>query len=201
MAIIVFMYRQLQFQKQLILLSIRHILNLHSWQKSKNQKLLQWKLKHRRRRQYLPSFRRNQPPRNQGNIEEVDIRARTGLEREEFEDVWDHVKDQIEQPRESTTNRIISTSLSPRFRLLLVLHWLREYPHYKTLEEIYQISIPQISREITHIIPILRAHFPSTIEWPQVWRTVHCCGGMNISGAIDCTSHFRNRVHPFSGDW
>lgn len=147
-----------------------------------------------------PRFPRHQPPRDQGDIDTIDLFRRTGLEREEFDHIFELTENSLVKPRNYRSSRITKTSLSPRFRLLLALQFLRHYPKYSELAEFFHISASQVSREIHHILPKIRAHF-TNIEWPPVWRPISCLGGWPVSGAIDCSSHFRNRVHPHQGDW
>ena len=52
----------------------------------------------------------------------------------------------------------------------------------------------KVSREINHIVPVIYSFVQShtTISWPSHFTT----GFEDCVGAIDCSSHFRNRVHP-----
>lgn len=202
---------EISFQQQ-IAACFNRIFSLHSTHKNRNPKTTKFlsKLKKRTPRRYLPRHRRHQPPRQQGDILSVDIRAKTGLDPDEFESLFEQLRFQISSPRRVSSlnrpspalvRRETPTSLSPRFRLLLVLEWLREYSHYKVLSETYGISVAQVSREISHILPKLYTNTPHTISWPPVWRPYQCLGSFQITGAIDCTCHFRNRVHPYQSDW
>jgi len=78
----------------------------------------------------------------------------------------------------------------------MVLHWMRENLKFKLIREIYGVSDSFISRTIHHVMPILAAAM-QFISWPK--QFVPLWNG--ISGAIDCTSHFRWRVHPRQADW
>lgn len=55
------------------------------------------------------------------------------------------------------------------------------------------IFISTVSRYILDLLPILVTSLDE-INWPQDWNNENTDHG--ISAAIDCTSHFRNRVHP-----
>lgn len=144
---------------------------------------------------------RTQPPREQGDFRSVNVFQTTGLFEDQFEEIFRQVQHLIMQPRVGThSTRVTKTSLSPRFRLLLVLEFLRHYPRYFVLAKLYNISVSQVGREIYHIIPKLCANI-HYISWPLVWRPHTCLGDWRISAAIDCTSHFRNRVHPRQADW
>lgn len=142
--------------------------------------------------------KRWQPARKTGRILTVDIYARTGLFEDEFENLFQSVKEKISQRRlGGPTMRVTPTTLTPRFRLLLVLHWLRHYLRYSTLGELYGISQSQVSREIHHILPKIYVTLRE-IEWPSRWMQ-HPFEG--VVGAIDCTAHFRWRVHPKQADY
>jgi hypothetical protein len=75
-------------------------------------------------------------------------------------------------------------------RLLLVLHWLRSYLKYADLAEMYEVSVQLVHRDILHIVPILAAHLDE-IHWPSPPPAPH--GFESVRGAIDCTSHYRQR--------
>ena len=111
------------------------------------------------------------------------------------------MKDRIQLPRNHNTTTVVrtcTTALSLCFRLLLVLHFLRKHLQYGTLSILYKISKPTVSREITHMLPKVCLvldfiHLPR-----QITPHPHFEG---VTAAIDCTSHFRNRVHPKQADW
>lgn len=141
--------------------------------------------------------KRKHPKRNQGDILAVDIYERTGLFEDQFEDLFQSVKDVIQQPRSILGKRKTRTSLTPRFQLLLILHYLRRHLHYSTLQIIYGISKAMVSREIWHIIPKLYLKLDN-IQLPTQWIPHQFEG---VSAAMDCASHFRMRVHPKQADW
>lgn len=92
------------------------------------------------------------------------------------------------------------TVLPPRFRLLMVLHWLRTNTRLKELGSLYGVSSGTVSREIKHILPKLyvRLHSLNLIHWPEQW-TIHPFE--SVVAAIDCTTHYRCRVHPRQADY
>jgi len=125
---------------------------------------------------------RQQPPRNQLDISTINIFDRTGVFEDDFEWIYQQIKDEIVQPRTTyQSERRTATSLSPRARLLLILHWLRHYPRYTIL----------------HILPILYTTLKG-IAWPQEW---FASGAFGTHGSVDCTSHYRWRVHPRQSDY
>jgi hypothetical protein len=141
-------------------------------------------------------FKHPQIKRNSGNILGVDIHGITGIFEDDFEHLFQQIQWRLVQPR-IVGHRITSCTLVPRVCLLLVLQWLREYPKYKLLARTYHISSSQVSREIHHILPILYSHLDE-VKFPQQWSSNVWEG---VSAIIDCTSHFRNRVHPRQGDY
>lgn len=156
------------------------------------------KLRERKRRGLIK--RTKQPARNQGDVSQFDMYETTGIFEDTFEDIFDMVRYEISRPREHTTlsiNKSTATGLNLRTRLHMVLHWLRHYPRYATLKLIYHISPSQISRDINHIIPILysKLHY---INWPTKYIQR---GKFGTSGTVDCTSHYRWRVHPRQSDY
>lgn len=128
----------------------------------------------------------------------VDIYERTGLFEDQFEALFDKVRDallfQPKTGRQRQRLTVCRSALSPRSRLLLVLHWLRDYHKYRTLRDYYNISPTTIGREIAFLLPKLYCALDE-ISWP-------CQIESNTAfGSIDCTSHFRYRVHPRQADY
>jgi len=90
----------------------------------------------KRKRREITYTKRKQPCRNQGDILQVDIYERTGLFEDRFEELYQTLKEDIEKPRGRLAKQNKITSLCTRFRLLLVLHFLRRHLCYSTLKEI-----------------------------------------------------------------
>jgi len=141
--------------------------------------------------------------RNRGVL--ANIRETTGIYEDDFEEIFRATRHKIVKPRGKYTHREsirkeVSTSLRPRCRLLLFLQYLRERPGYRLLGERWSISRTQVSRELRHLLPILYCHLTSRniIIFPPLMTpsTFH-----QVVGAIDCSSHFRNRVHPRQADY
>eukprot|EP01117_Protostelium_nocturnum_P000312 TRINITY_DN1037_c0_g1_i1.p1 TRINITY_DN1037_c0_g1~~TRINITY_DN1037_c0_g1_i1.p1 ORF type:complete len:182 (-),score=1.92 TRINITY_DN1037_c0_g1_i1:99-644(-) len=108
--------------------------------------------------------------------------------------------------------RLLFPKLTARSRLALVLEFLRRHPPQSLLAQRYGISQSTVSRELHHSIPILYIYC-RFINWPERPITESWCNAIgnenlfdflnffefflfSILGAIDCTSHFRCRVHP-----
>jgi hypothetical protein len=94
---------------------------------------------------------------------------------------------------EYSEHKIVNSMTIPSM-VYLCLYWLKEYPSYSTIGKIFRISKPTASRIIHNLLPLL-ASKASDIIWPNS-PNIHSFEG--VSGAIDCTSHFRNRIHPGS---
>ena len=122
----------------------------------------------------------------------------TGLFYEQFEELLTAVGPSLKLPcAVSSPRRIVSASLAPATRLLLLLCYFREAGTFRRLVNIFHVSKAFISRDIAHILPKLHCVLDS-IRWPDQWIPSHFKA---TSAAIDCTPHFRRRVHPQQGDW
>ncbi|KAL6074212.1 DDE Tnp4 domain-containing protein [Balamuthia mandrillaris] len=118
-----------------------------------------------------------------------------GLYPEQFYDLLAKVEPLICQPRTAANvGRVTQTMMTTETRLVMVLNWLREGGTYRRLARLYGVNKAFVSREIHHIIPLLYATLDE-IQRPSRWPT-YSFFTVKIAGAIDCTAHFRNRVHP-----
>lgn len=192
---VLYLLARVRAQRRILQALVFHILNFAQLKWPHNKKYLQ-KMQ-RRRRRTRPYNQKRLLPRNQGDILAVNTHERTGLFEHQFEEVYQSIKDTLKRPRGSQGTRNTVVSLSPRFRLLLVLHWLRRNLHYRTLALIYFVSPATISREVGHILPKLYLKL-NYIHLP-LQLPAHTFEG--VSAAIDCSSHFRPRVHPRQADW
>ena len=119
--------------QQLILLVL--ISNL-KWNSIRNYK---YKLQ-RRSRQVAPFRQRALHPCNSGDILSVDVYECTELYEDDFKDLYQRVKESIQQSRNTASTCITTTSLTIHFRLLVVLQFLRQHLRYITLKQLYLIS-------------------------------------------------------------
>jgi hypothetical protein len=102
---------------------------------------------------------------------------------------------QIYDDLTKNTKRRIRSVLHPHLQLLLVLHWLRDFPKLKNLGVLFQLDKGTVSRHISNLLPkvyislrrLAPISFPPTIK-PHQFESV--------IGVVDCTSHLRWRVHP-----
>jgi hypothetical protein len=82
-------------------------------------------------------------------------------------------------------------------RLMIVIQYLRQNTKWPQMKQMYNISKAYISRELRHILPLAYCAL-STISLPLVW---HEHPFEQVSGAVDCSSHFRTRIHPRQSEW
>lgn len=135
---------------------------------------------------------------------DTDIYDRTGLYAEEFFKLLDELSHDINQSRNhgpSGTHRVVPTVLSADVRLMMILEWLRTYPSMKKLARDYGVSKAFVSRDVHHLLPILYCKLQH-IRWPAIesdW--VRASDFENTVAAIDCSTHYRNRVHPRQADY
>ena len=85
------------------------------------------------------------------------------------------------------------TTLDVYNRLLLVLIWLRHYPRYRILSQIFGISVVTVCADIHHIIPILRFFLQREIQWYTGAEMDELHGYYpefpNVIGSVDCSIH------------
>lgn len=89
--------------------------------------------------------------------------------------------------------RIRRQMLSLHNQILLVLMWLRKYPHVDTLALMFDIDPTSITRIVYKIIPRLWRYFHNQIRWPNNAEWANLMGNWsefpNVVGAIDSTPH------------
>lgn len=150
--------KRVQHQLQTSVLLLHHLAN----QKYHCINRYKWKLQARKRRRRKPQRHRRQGPRNQGNILDINIYERTGIFASMFEDLYDGIKSSIKLPRNYTpelVKRVTPTSLCPRFRLLLVLDYMRNgYKYAPFSARYFNISRSQVAKEVKHIAPKIYAY-------------------------------------------
>lgn len=84
-------------------------------------------------------------------------------------------------------------SMSLEKRLYIVLYWLRKYPSYTTLGDLFGTSGPTLSRVINHLLP----HLVSCLDFIKIPdSTSHLPHYAGAVAAIDCSAHPRLRPHP-----
>jgi hypothetical protein len=124
----------------------------------------------------------------------------TGLFPEDFKSLYKKMKSFLETKKRAPTGRK-TVKLDPKLRLMLVLCWMRDGLSLKALARMFYVSKATCSNEIRYILPKLLCVLWSDnkrIKLPEKWDQHIFC---KVGGAVDCTSHFRNRVHPRQADY
>jgi hypothetical protein len=148
-----------------------------------------------RRRTHISQVNRsrnNTPP----VLSDFDIYIETGMIEDEFERLYQNLKNHLRMDRRAA-RRNAKHRLSPRVRLLMVLHYLREHPKYRILSQKFNISPTLSHREVRYLLPKIYVSLQGEIRWPDQLYL----GWEGVSGAVDCTHHPRTRVHPFQADY
>lgn len=141
--------------------------------------------------------------RNRCTVDADEIFDRTGVFEDAFLEYYDKLAPIISQPRivqaGSQSARHVTASLDGMSRLQLVLEYLRHSNPYKNLAQKYAISVAQVSREVRFLLPLILSsldELPTSIPNNLVPHEFEA-----VVGALDCTCHYRWRVHPCQGDW
>ncbi|KAL6051489.1 DDE Tnp4 domain-containing protein [Balamuthia mandrillaris] len=173
-------------------------------QKKMNRLLKKWQRRVRHKKTGIPlELQQRKAKRKHGHSINVakfggfKLYEETGLFYDEFERLFLKVKDELCKPRrkgQPTSNHLHCgrTILTPRSRLVLALNWLRDGGLHRRLQRSYQVSRATVCREVHHVLPILYSAL-NEIQLPLQWPVYHF---EMVAGAIDCTSHYRCRVHP-----
>lgn len=155
------------------LLSFATLLTVLDSLPTRNIQRYKWKLQNRRQRQ--PQLNRHQGPRNQGDLRHIDLYERTGLFTDDFTDLYHALRATITLPRcrypQLIPRRKVSTTLSPVFRLVLALDYLRNGPKYKRFTAVYRIPKGHVCKEVHHIIPKIYSYlsYKNIIGPPVQW--------------------------------
>lgn len=131
------------------------------------------------------------------SILDFDIYEMTGLFETQFEEIFQQLQPKITPRNCNTFTRRTPTILDTRCRLLLVLNWLKENCKYSVLANRFHVSKSVVAAEIYYLLPKIVATLQE-IKMPEEW-VYHSFE--RVVGALDCTSHFRYRVHPRQADW
>lgn len=100
--------------------------------------------------------------------------------------------DLVQKITNAMGRKMTGHNLSPKNRTLLFMIWLRCYPSYNFLSQLFDVSTTTIHEEIDQLMPAFHAVANSFITWPSVdeWRDmIHIWPKLpNAVGAIDRTS-------------
>lgn len=155
------------------------------------------RIKEKRRRKAVTQRKKAKPRYSeQFDPDNIDVYERTGMFEGKFEELFAKLRSSIILPRSGRRQRIVSTVLEPRMRLLLALHAMKENLNMKTLSQLYHVDCSVVNRDLHHLIPKIYVELHE-IEWPLTWQRHPF---EELVGLIDCGSHFCYRVHPQQAD-
>ena len=137
----------------------------------------------------------NKKPISDEKVLAHDIYDLTGIFEEMFLDLFDKVKEKMNQGYD-LRRKMKRHKLSRMMRLLLVLTWLRKYPNLVDLKDKFDVSESTSKREVDFLLSILVENL-NIIKWPEVpekdWES--------CVGSVDGTPHYKNRTHPKQADY
>ena len=119
----------------------------------------------------------------------INLPTNLGISQKTFSDLYKKVKILIEMPRIKGSPR--RCSMTTALRLYMILYIIRKYPQYSTLGENFKISGSTISRDLRHILPIIKSNL-NFIKMPEIFpKKIFGC-----IAAIDCSAHMKQRSSP-----
>ena len=136
--------------------------------------------------------------------DDVNFLEDTGLSAELFTNLYHRMLPVLTAPRitaDGPKKRFIARTWTPMSRLYMVVRWLRHMETYRQIARIMGGSAATVSREIWDLIPKLYVELRNDIRLPTAEQVADLPTFLTASGAIDCTSHVRNRVHPWSTEY
>lgn len=120
---------------------------------------------------------------------------RTGVFPDTFLSLYNKIHPSLVEPRGKLIGKHrTKTKLHSMDRLMLALEFLRSYPSYSILSRTYGVSKSFISKEIKHVLPKLYLVIQN--ETKIDWSPSPLIGLDGAIGAVDCSTHYRHRVHP-----
>jgi hypothetical protein len=125
-----------------------------------------------------------------------DIYYLTGMTQELFDALLLEVQpafDKIDQV--DTKQRKLGHIYDRESRLLMTLYWLRMYPSWGEMADLFRVSSATCRTEVFSLLPHLCEIVQQHIKLPEEWTDVDY-GFAGAQFIIDCTSHYRDRVHP-----
>jgi hypothetical protein len=136
--------------------------------------------------------------------DDVNFLEDTGLSAELFTNLYHRMLPVLTAPRitaDGPKKRFIARTWTPMSRLYMVVRWLRHMETYRRIARMMGGSAATVSREIWDLIPKLYVELRNDIRLPTAEQVADLPTFLTASGAIDCTSHVRNRVHPWSTEY
>jgi len=130
-----------------------------------------WKIKHRTRtrRNIEKRSKHKYPKRLSVAVTDFDIFDTSGLFENQFEDLYQSLKDQIILLRNKWPKKPVATVLTPRARLLCVLNFLREHGKLSTVARTFSVSKMTIFRDVQHMVP--KIGLLQHVAWPVRFPT------------------------------
>ena len=124
-------------------------------------------------------------PRNPGLPLNFNLKTATGIEHSDLDIITELVSDSVVP----TTHR--RRMVPVNLQLIVTLTWLRRQFRFSELAQYFQISSSQCYRIVRSMIPHLVSSM-NYIQLPESWPV----NELGCSGAIDGSTHPRNRIHP-----
>jgi len=135
---------------------------------------------------------------------DLDFLADTGLSPQQFEALYLRMLARLAGPRitaDGPKRRVIARTWTPMTRLYIVLRWLRHLESYRRLAKAFGGTAATICRDIWDVIPKLYIELRDMLQLPTAQEMAALPRRFDVTGAIDCTAHLRNRVHPWSTEY
>jgi hypothetical protein len=122
----------------------------------------------------------------------------TGVANKDFMRIYQATYEAIENRghKHSLSPKKSRTVLTTPTRLAAVFYYLKHYPSRDVLSQSFKVHWKTLWLDRKHILPILGSFLfsNSTIGWSSNPKPVF--EWKKAGGSIDCSSHFRNRIHP-----
>lgn len=134
----------------------------------------------------------------------TDFFYETGVSAEIFQQLYDLLLPSLCDPRitaDGPKKRAVTGAWSPMTCLFITLKWLRHHQGLRMIAKEFGASAATVSRLLWSVIPKLYIALRDVIFMPSQEEIAKLPKILTATGAIDCTSHIRNRVHPWSTEY
>jgi hypothetical protein len=146
---------------------------------------------------FRSAFTKRKPQAQRGSLTlfdnpEINYLLDFGVTKAEFNEIYNRMMPMLVRPRRGTARIEAKRILHPKAELALCLNYLREGGRYRRLVKLFRVDKSIISRTLRSTLPKLLVVLRGNISFPkELPPSVN-----GVQGAIDCTAHFRRRVHP-----